>query len=284
MLIPGPANQFEGALNAHGFARFVLPTIIAVTDTLGIARTDSAPALYRGEVVLYVDSLAENDTAGDFRVALHSYGESWDPAEADWEFRSSGVRWTTPGGTVGALLDTALVNPDSIVLQVDSATMQQWADTTNAQGRAPLHAPSRIRTQAPVLKVYARSRFHPDTTFMVVSQAPNTRFDYRPRLPTVSGDIRVAGLPAWRSLLEFRPDLKDVTVSCGTGCTVPLRAASITRAELVLQPVTPPAGFTPNRYARRVPGAAYASSRCSARRSGAAIGTMESGTAQPLQR
>jgi len=275
------ANQFEGALNAHAFARFVLPTIIAVTDTLGVASADSTPTLYRGEVVLYVDSLAENDTAGDFHVAMHSLGESWDPAEADWEFRSSGVRWTTPGGTAGALLDTALVNPDSIVLQVDSATMQEWADTTNARRGALLlllDAPSRIRTQAPVLKVYARSRFHPDTTFMVVSQAPDTRFDYRPRLPTVSGDIRIAGLPAWRSFLEFRPDLKDVTVSCGTGCSVPLRAASITRAELVLQPVTPPAGFTPERPLLPAAYRALLAPEFPLQRSpiGAAIGTMES--------
>jgi hypothetical protein len=53
----------------------------------------------------------------------------------------------------------------------------------------------------------------------------------------------VSGLPSWRSYLQFRPDLRDLIVSCGTGCTVPLGSTSITRAELVLQPLPAPAGF-----------------------------------------
>jgi len=242
------ATGFEGVLNARAFARFEIPRAIGVKDTLGVARTDSTPNYYRGEVVLYVDSLAEHDTAGNFRVALHGVPEDWDPAAADWEYRSDGVRWSVPGGTPGVLLDTALVNPDSIVLHVDSATMQQWADTTNARRGAllsMLDAPARLRTGRPVLKVYARTRFDPDTTYVVVAQAPEAKFDYRPRLPTTAGDLRVSGAPTWRSFLHFRPDLRSVTVSCGPGCTVPLAATSITRAELVLQPVPPPAGFSP---------------------------------------
>jgi hypothetical protein len=240
------ARDFEGALNAHGFARFQLPAAIAVTDTLGVARVDSTPRFVRGEVVLQLDSLDEN-TVGNFRVALQTIAEAWDPDSANWEFRRTGVRWSTPGGTPGILVDTALIGRDSVVLQVDSMTMRAWADTSNgARGaRLTLLDPnSRLRSAHPQLRVYARSRFKPDTTFMVISQAPLAKFDYRPRLPATSGNPWVSGLPAWRTFLQFRPDLEDLDISCGAGCILPLGATSITRAELMLQPVVQPAGFS----------------------------------------
>lgn len=242
------AQSFQGVLTAHEFARFQLPTAIGVNDTLGVSRTDSAYTILRGEVFLSVDSLALRDTVPGTRVALNAFGESWDTAGVSWEFRRTGERWTVPGGTPGALLDTALVKRDSIILQVDSATMRQWRDTTNTVRGALLSlvdAGTRLRVSTPVLRIYARSRYHPDTTVVVVAQAPGARFDYRPRLPTVASDIRFSGVPTWRSFLQFRTDMKDLSIPCGTGCTARLGTLGITRAELVLQPVTPPPGFTP---------------------------------------
>ncbi|NJD11374.1 MAG: hypothetical protein FIB01_13365, partial [Gemmatimonadetes bacterium] len=242
------ARDFEGVLNARGWARFDLPTAIGIKDSAGVSRTDSAATFFRGEVVLYVDTLADYDSTWSFRVALHAVAEPWDAAVADWDNRQTGVAWSTPGGTPGALISTAPVRPDSIVLPVDSATLLAWRDTTNTRRGvllSLLDAPARIRTARPVLKVYARSAWHPDTTFMVVSQAPAARFDYRPRPALVAGEARISGLPNWRSFLHFRPDLRAAVVSCGVGCTIPLRSTSITRAELVLQPARPPAGFLP---------------------------------------
>ena len=106
------ARDFEGVLNAHGFARFQLPTAIAVKDTLGVARTDSAFTILRGELVLLLDTTAVNTDSGNYRVALNALAESWAPDSVNWEFRSPGTRWTVPGGTPGALIDTALVATD----------------------------------------------------------------------------------------------------------------------------------------------------------------------------
>jgi len=240
------ASDYGGALNSHGFARFDMPVAIAVTDTLDVSRVDSTFVPVRGEVRLLVDSTADNTDS--IFVAMHSFAESWDPDTADWDDREGGVPWSTPGGTQGVLIDTAMVAGDTIVLEVDSATMQAWADTTNGRRGALLSVqagPGRVRLSAPSLVVYSRSSYKPDTLFTTVSQAPLARFDYRPALPIESSDPWIAGLPLRRSFLHFRPDIDTITVPCGTGCTIPLRSASITRAELVLQPVAAPAGFTP---------------------------------------
>lgn len=242
------ARDYEGALNANTLARFVLPTLIPVIDSLGVARTDSAPALVRGEILLLPDTAASTAPA-QLRAAAYRVAESWDPAVATWTLRAAGQAWTVPGGTPGLFLDTALYVPgDTLRLHVDSATLAQWADTTNATRGALislLDASARLRTTMPRLRVYARSRWNPDTLFTATAQAPDTRFVYDPRPDSVAGMVRYNGTPTWRSFLRFRPDIADLTVPCGTGCTLPLRQADITRAELLLQPRTPPPGFTP---------------------------------------
>jgi hypothetical protein len=202
----------------------------------------------RGEIFLVADSVA---SVGQplFRVAAHQLAESWDPATANWQFRREGEPWTQPGGTLGAEIGSTPYSPgDTIRINVDSATLAAWRDTTDATRGAVLtllDGPSRLRSTVPRLRVYARSSWNPDTLFSVISQAPDTRYVYDPPADSVASDIRYNGTPAWRSFLHFEGDLGDRAMPCGTGCSVPLRDAAITSAELVLQPRTPPPGFTP---------------------------------------
>jgi hypothetical protein len=56
----------------------------------------------------------------------------------------------------------------------------------------------------------------------------------------------VGGLPAWRTLLQFRTGLDSLTVPCPdgpAGCRVSLAQTSVTHAALLLRPTTPPAGY-----------------------------------------
>lgn len=277
------AHDYEGVLNAHTFARFIVPTAISIVDSIGIPRTDSTFAMIRGEILLLPDSLATTGPT-PLHVAAYRMGESWDPAFATWQLRSEGEPWTVPGGTPGALVDTAqYVKGDTLRLHVDSATLAAWADTTDpTRGTliSLLQAPARMRTTIPRLRVFARSSWNPDTLFTTISQAPYTRYVYDPRPDTIAGAVRYNGTPTWRSFLRFRSDLADITVSCGPGCTLPLSQADITRAELLLQPETPPPGFTPELATSPVAYSALVTPQIPLARSplGIAIGT----TAAPL--
>ena len=242
------ARDFDGALNAHTFARFTLPTAIAVVDSAGIARTDSTPTFVRGEILLVPDTAATTAPT-PLRVAVYRMGESWDPAVADWRLRRAGEPWAVPGGTPGVLVDTAVYVPgDTVRLHVDSATMAAWANLTDETRGALitlLDAPARMRTTVARLRVYSRSSWHPDTLFTTIANAPDTRFVYDPRADSVAAGVRYNGTPGWRSFLRFRSDLAGLTFPCGPGCTAALRDVDVTRAELLLQPQTPPPGFTP---------------------------------------
>lgn len=277
------ARDYEGALNANTFARFILPTAIAVVDSAGVARTDSTPTLVRGEILLVPDS-ATTTGPTTLRVAAYRMGESWDPAFAGWQLRREGEPWAVPGGTPGVLLDTALyVRGDTLRLDVDSATLAAWADTANASRGvliSLLDAPARMRTAIPRLRIYSRSRWNPDTLFTTISNAPDARFVYDPRPDSVAGGVRFNGTPSWRSFLRFRSDLADRTFPCGTGCTVALRDVDVTRAELLLQPQTPPPGFVPELATSPVAYSAMVTPQIPLARSplGIAIGT----TVDPL--
>lgn len=242
------AREWGGAVTSNAFARFDIPTVIGVVDTLGVSRVDSTAKYVRGEIILVPDTVAT--TGPDpLLVAVHNFAEDWDPAVADWTLRATGANWTVPGGTTGALVDTARwVRGDTLRLAVDSATLALWADSANGARGAHLSvlgAPARLRSTIPRLQLWARSRYKPDTLFTVFAQAPESRFAFTPALPTRAADLRFNGTPGWRGFLEFRPDLRTRIVPCGAGCTVRLRDADITRAELLLQPRTTPPGFDP---------------------------------------
>src|SRR5690606_9497406 len=74
---------------------------------------------------------------------LYRIEEPWDPETATWTHRvdSTDARlpWTQPGGTRSALVGSALFGggTDSVVIPVDSQTIEIWADTAN-QARGAL--------------------------------------------------------------------------------------------------------------------------------------------------
>lgn len=248
------AEDFEGALDAHALARFALPPAgVSFRDTAGTTRTDTLPRLVGGEIVVRVDSLRSR--AGvPVRLALFRTAEAWDPRTATWTLRvdSGGVQlpWAQPGGTRGALVDTAVLQPGAgtLTFAVDSTTLALWSDTTDRSRGALVLSETpgvRLRLSSLRLRFQARPSQRPDTvvTDSVGTEARTFVFDPQ---PAPGANLFVSGTPSWRSFLRLRERLDTLRIATGAADdSIRLSEATINFAALLLQPVAPPPGFSP---------------------------------------
>ena len=246
------ANTFDGVLDANGLFRFANPpAIITVRGATG-AVVDSFPRYFEGRLVLRFDTLMSQEPP--VRVGAFRTAEAWDRS-ATWALRvdtgNVQLPWSTPGGTRGASIDTATwLAGDSVVLRVDSATLAEWTDTTNAARGALIISEtpdSRVRLNGAVLRVSAHSSVQADTVLNFDVTPLINAFIYNPPPPAAGSQLRVGGVPSWRTMVGIRPDIADLTFPCPgvTNCQIKLNEAHIARAELLLQPETAPAGFIP---------------------------------------
>jgi hypothetical protein len=247
------ARDFENALQAHGLARFHLPRAVVVTDTLGVARQDSAPQYVGGTLRMLVDSV--RSTEQPVQLALYRTAQDWHPS-ATWTYSvdTLGTRtaWTQPGGTRSALVDRATyeVGSDTLVFSLDAATATEWADTLYA-GRGALivmeTSGGRLFTGLPWLEVEVRSSMNPDTTYIVPAVLAGKTFVFSPEQPATAQDLRVGGTPGWRSFFQFRERLDTLSVACPgvPNCRIRLGDATINHAALQLQPLQTPFGMGP---------------------------------------
>jgi hypothetical protein len=243
------ANTFEGVLSSNVLARYRVDPIIAITDTAGVIKVDSTPKLLRGRIIMKFDTVGSS-RAGPVLLRLYRAAELWDTT-ATWRSRLPNVLWTTPGGTRGALIDTATyATGDSVVFRVDTLTLKQWRDSsaTSPGVIVTVETPNtRLRATRPGLRVDYDPSFA-DTTVVVTTQPFSAKFISDPVVPPVSSDPRVGGSPSsFRSVIELRPDIANLVIPCPftPTCRVRLKDASIAGAALLLQPVPTQPGFTP---------------------------------------
>ena len=258
------AQSFGGSVFAHTLARFSgRPTSIDVRDTTTKSViTDTLPSVTAANLVLFVDTTADNGTT-PVQMRLYRTVEQWDPLTVSWTMRvDSGqthLPWATPGGTLGSLVDTATWTPgeDSVVFHVDSSTIVAWSDTTDL-GRgaliAAVTAGTRLRSNGVGLTYVARSpKIRPDTTVLVNATTLSHGFIYTPNVPFRPGILQAGGTPAWRSFLVFQPELWTRSFTCpasvGTACTFTLKDVKVNSASILLTPVSPGA-FPPEDSVR----------------------------------
>lgn len=245
------ANQFQGVLDSRILMRFAQPpAFINVRNAQGNMVPDSTPSWVGARIVLRVDTL-KSESEPPVRIRGFQTAEEWD-FSATWTMRidtgSVHLPWSTPGGTVGAEIDTVTwVAGDTIVLPVDSASLAPWLDTTNVARGALVVAETngaRLRVTSIVLRLEARSDIQPDTVVNIDVGAAASAFIFNP-LPGPATELRVGGVPSWRTILGIQDDLADRVFSCPgvANCQVRLGAAHINRAELLLQTTGAPPGF-----------------------------------------
>lgn len=247
------AQQFEGSLNGHTLARFNVPTTVTVVDPQGTIRADTLPEYVGGELRLFVDTL--QSTTQTVRLALYRSAEAWHPS-ATWTSRldtlGTTLPWAQPGGTRGALVDTAsyVAGQDTVIFRVDPTTLVEWADTANAERGAIIvmeTAGGRIRMFMPDLRVDMTSEIQPDTVVNAQAFLTAATFIFDPQPDEIAPAPRVGGTPAWRTMLRLQERLDTLTVPCPDvpDCRLRLDEVTINFAGIQLQPVPPPAGARP---------------------------------------
>jgi hypothetical protein len=247
------ARDFDDALQARGLARFHIPQVVVVTDTLGAVRQDSAPAYVGGTLRMVLDSV--RSTEQTVELGLYRAAQAWHPS-ATWthsvDTLGTRIAWTQPGGTRSARVDVATyeAGSDTLVFRLDAATATEWADTL-AAGRGALFvmetSGGRVFTGLPWLEVEVRSRMNPDTTYMVDAVLAGKTFIFSPAQPAAAQDLRVGGTPGWRSIFRFQERLDTLSVACPgvPNCRIRLGDATINHASLQLQPLQTPFGMGP---------------------------------------
>ena len=248
------ANRFEGVLDANLLIRMAQPLrVINVRNAAGTIVPDSNPNYFAGRLVVRIDTL-RTDSDPPVRFSAFRTAEEWD-FSATWTLRvdTGNVRrtWATPGGTRGPLVDTASWTAgDSLIFDLDSATIAEWRDTANLARGAIVVAETngaRVRVSSAAFRLQARSSLRPDTILDFDVAASMSVFIYNPEAPPATGQLRVGGVTSWRSIIRLRSDLRNMTFPCPDtpGCQIRLDQAHINIAQLLLQPAAAPPGFVP---------------------------------------
>jgi hypothetical protein len=239
------AHAFDDDLEARTLFSIARPATVNYTPSEGSAVTDTIQSIVGGVLTVVVDTVASSPGPVDLEIVRVT--EEWAAPSADWEVRldTAGVTetWAAPGGSPGAVLGGATwTSGDTLVITLDSAAVAVWDDTLAAR------LGGMIRSATPGSRLFFESmEFHfdvvPVTTDTVVPAGGlrNSKIILTPEdTAPAEGELRVGGLPAWRSFLRFQP-MADVLIPCGPGalptCTLPLGNVTINQAALLLTPL-----------------------------------------------
>jgi hypothetical protein len=239
------AHAFDDDLEARTLFSVARPTTVNYTPSEGSAVTDTIQSIVGGVVTVVVDTVASSPGPVDLEIVRVT--EEWDAPSATWDVRidTAGVTetWATPGGSPGAVLGGATwTSGDTLLITLDSAAVAVWDDTLAAR------LGGMVRSATPGSRLFFESiAFHfevvPVTTDTIVPAGGlrNSKIVLTPEdAAPAAGELRVGGLPAWRSLLRFQP-LADVLIPCGPGapptCTLPLGTVTVNQAALLLTPL-----------------------------------------------
>lgn len=240
------AEAFAGELYAHTLVRVSRPTSVTYQNADSVSVTDTTFTIVGGTLTLVVDSVP--GLSDPVHLQLLEVTESWNAGSVTWEerFDTAGVSeaWTTPGGTTDRLLGEAMwVGDDTVRIPLDSAAAAVWTDSAAAFHGGLVRSAtdgSRLRVQA----IEFQFDLRPGTTDTVVTGGSlSTRVAVATPEPSPPDqtELRVGGIPIWRSAFHFRP-LEEVELPCApgseSGCT-PRRLSDvqINVAALLLQPV-----------------------------------------------
>lgn len=254
------AQDFEGTVDARTLVRFGgYPLSFQARDTTGTTRTENEPVWSAGRVVVHLDTLA-SVYGGPVTFSAGSIETPWHPPTATWTLAADtlGVQepWPIPGAGPVTPLGTVVWDPsegaDSVILQVDSATVAALGDTARADEQGVRVS---VETAGVMLKVTnvrlwidAVPSFNPDTVVTREIAERYLTFIYDPPPPDPAGDLRVGGVPAWRTFFRFElPTSVQASpeVCAEVGCPIALDPERINFAGLVLETRASPPGYQP---------------------------------------
>ena len=139
-------------------------------------------------------------------VTAEALTERWDGRTSTWQMAVDSLgdqsTWSTPGGGSVTPLGTTLWDPaesDSILIEVDSATVAAWADSLDLSRGIRLSTPApgvRLEVNSARLWLDALPSLRPDTIIDVLATTQNLTFLYDPLPDPPPDGLRVGGLDA----------------------------------------------------------------------------------------
>lgn len=221
-------------LTARALGRVNVPdTITTFADTLPVDTFDSL------SVRIQIDTLRSEFSALPVTLKMIELTRSFDSDVVTWTQAGPGTSWTTPGGDLGVELGSVeiVAITDSLVMTPDvsaDSLLKAWQDSDGEHGFVlVVEGPeTTIHIQQVLFRYRAllEGRTQPVTQEQV--WRPRT-FITDPVQPPPGIALRIGGLPASRFYLDF-----DVPAEIDG---VPLAGATINHAELVFEPLPPPA-------------------------------------------
>lgn len=253
------AHAFGGVLEARTLVRFGdFPTTASVPDTTGTQRTDTLLTLTGGRVVAFMDTV-ESVADGPVTLELGAMSQRWDAGSLSWEMAvdttGDAQPWDEPGAGPVVQVSTGVWDPeagDSVVFVLDSAQVELWRDTTEAnQGMVLglLSEGARLKVNNVAFRAEVIPSLRPDTLVDLSPLVTGYSFIYTPQPGTPSGELRVGGAPAWRSVLDIDVPLQlngPASLCAAAGCPVQLTPTRVNYASLVLSSRATEAAFQPS--------------------------------------
>ncbi|MBT8397599.1 MAG: hypothetical protein HKO65_12295 [Gemmatimonadetes bacterium] len=252
------ANAFEGSLDARVLSSwFSYPRSAQVRDPSGVVRTDTLLTFVGGRLVARFDTLS-SAFGEQTELAVGALPQEWDFVTATWELAVDTVgerrEWGEGGAGPVTPVSTAFWEPaqgDSVVFEIDSAGVALWGDSAGVRKGARLEAlEENVRLELTDLDLWliTRPSVNPDTLVELEVATRSRTFVYSPQLQAPENEIRIGGVPAWRSVFTMNlPEVLNGPESlCQTvQCPLELNPESLVSASLVLTTRTPPPGFLP---------------------------------------
>lgn len=188
---------------------------------------------------LVIDTLASTIPEAGAQLTAYSLTRGFDDREASWSNAADGEPWATPGGDLGRALGTLEVTSleaDTVFLPFDvpsDSLLQAWLADDGEPGLALVaESGGTSLTFKQVVLAFDTKPVGRDTLLSTLrSPAPRT-FIFDPETPPPGGVLRVGGLPAARTYVNFR--LPESVQG------MKLRGSRINRATLLLTSVGAP--------------------------------------------
>ena len=257
------ANEYADTLNARTLVRFgAYPTETSVRDSAGTIRTDTNLTFVGGRLVAFLDTLASTNAlpvtlaAGATQNEWHSRTVTWTAAvDTTGDTRP----WPEPGAGPVTPIGTTEWDPnasDSVWFAIDSATIAEWADTTDASRGVRLDlltAGHRVQLNSVALRLITRPSLNPDTLVDVTAPRRNLTFVYDPFPEPPPEGIRIGGVPAWRTVLDIGLPARltgPPELCAAVGCPLTLESGQVNHAALLLRSRQTETAFQPTDTVR----------------------------------
>jgi len=249
----------EDQIEVRTLSRFgALPEEAVVQDTTGASVTDRDLTFLDGFITMLVDTL-ESTAPDTVLLSLDAVAEEWAASSASWTsaLDSAGMAraWSTPGGGVTTTLATTVWDRealfDTIRFQLDSATIAQLSDTSDASRGVlvrSLTPGSNVAFLGIALSVNARPASNPDTIVTLAVALSDQTFIYDPLPMPDSSALWVGGTPAWRSVftVDVPRELDGPASLCAVvTCPVQITPELVTSALLTLRTASVSTSFLP---------------------------------------